>query len=220
MACHRGFLATALVALTCGTAQPGMAQDLHAHTRQVSGMPQGLPILCGAPTVTSTARGAWSDGRTWSTQRVPGANDRVEIPAGHHITYDSLNETTLDCIEVRGQLTFPPDKNARMRVGTLVVSEEGHLEIGNATKPIAPHVTVDLVIADQPINPATDPNQVGTGLIGLGKVTMHGAVKMPTFMRLGREPLAGDTVIELEQPVGGWMPGDHVVIPDTRQLRA
>jgi hypothetical protein len=66
-----------------------MAQDLHAHAK-VSGMPQGIPILCGAPTVTSTVSGAWSDAGTWSTHRVPGANDRVAIPAGHHITYDSL----------------------------------------------------------------------------------------------------------------------------------
>jgi hypothetical protein len=107
-----------------------------------------------------------------------------------------------------------------MKVGTLVVLEEGHLEIGSVAKPVTPQMTAELIIADQPINTTIDPGQVGTGIIGLGKVVMHGAVKTPTFVRLHREPLAGHTAIELEQPVAGWSTGDHVVIPDTRQLRA
>ena len=49
---------------------------------------------------------------------------------------------------------------------------------------------------------------------------MHGAEKTPTFVRLSREPRAGHTTLEVEQPVSGWAPGDYVVIPDTRQLRA
>ncbi len=183
-------------------------------------MPQGVPFFCAAPTVTSAASGAWSDARTWSTQRVPGANDRVAIAREHDVTYDSPNDAKLDCIEVRGHLVFSSAKNSRMKVGTLAVLEEGYLEIGSAANPIAPNVTAELIIADQPIDPASDPGQVGTGLIGLGKVTMHGAVKTLTFVRLRSEPVAGQTTIELEQPVAGWRAGDHVVIPDTRQLRA
>jgi len=37
---------------------------------------------------------------------------------------------------------------------------------------------------------------------------------------VSREPLAGQTTLTLEQPVTGWSAGDHLVIPDTRQLRA
>jgi len=48
---------------------------------------------------------------------------------------------------------------------------------------------------------------------------MHGAVKTPTFVRLAQEPLAGQTTLTLEQPVAAWSAGDHIVIPDTRQLR-
>ena len=74
------------------------------------------------------------------------------------------------------------------------------------------------MVIDQPFNPAIDPGQVGNGIVALGKVTMHGAVKTPTFVRL-REPLAGQTRLILEQPVAGWKVGDHLVMPDTRQLR-
>jgi predicted ThiF/HesA family dinucleotide-utilizing enzyme len=48
---------------------------------------------------------------------------------------------------------------------------------------------------------------------------MHGAVKMPTFVRLAQEPLAGHTTLTLGQPVASWKSGDRIVIPDTRQLR-
>ena len=206
-----------LAVLMCGT--DGWAQDPHPHTPRVSGMPHGVPLFCVNPTVTSSASGAWSDPRTWSPHHVPGANDRVAIVAGHEVIYDALSDATLDCIEVRGQLAFSTAEDTLMKVGTLLVLQEGHLEIGSAAKPVAEQVTAELVIADQPINTARDPGQVGTGLIGLGKVMMHGAVKTPTFARLRREPRAGDTTLGVEQPVGRWRPGDHVVLPDTRQLR-
>ena len=51
-----------------------------------------------------------------------------------------------------------------------------------------------------------------------GKVTMHGTVKSDTFVRLAREPKAGDTTLLLEKPVTGWKAGDKLAMPDTRQL--
>src|SRR5262245_28526632 len=93
--------AAALVAaLTCGTALPGVAQHLHPHTPSVSGMPQGVPYFCAAPTVTSIANGRWTDASTWSTHSVPGPNDKVAIAPGHQITYDSVADSKLDCVEV------------------------------------------------------------------------------------------------------------------------
>src|SRR5438034_11575466 len=63
------------------------------------------------------------------------------------------------------------------------------------------------------------PLKLDSGIESLGKITMHGAVKSPTFMRLAEEPLSGQTTLSLEQSVQGWKAGDHIVIPDTRQLR-
>ena len=48
---------------------------------------------------------------------------------------------------------------------------------------------------------------------------MHGAAKTPTFARLGEEALTGQSTLVLAEAATGWMPGDRIVIPDTRQLR-
>jgi parallel beta-helix repeat protein len=196
------------------------AQDVHQHTPSVSGMPRGIPFLCATPTVTSVNAGAWSSPRTWSTNRVPGDSDKVSIARGHRVTYDAVSDAALACIEVSGHLAFETDVNTRLEVGTIMVLEGGHLEVGSTSRPIAAAVTAEIVIANRPIDTTIDPGQVGTGLVGLGKVTMHGAVKTPTFIRLSREPRAGDTTLSFEKPVAGWKTGDRLVVPDTRQLRA
>jgi G8 domain len=214
-------LVSMFVIMGVGPGAPALAaaQDAH-HTPRVSGMPEGVPLFCAQPTVTSIATGGWSNPKTWSTGKVPGPNDKVAIAAGHRVTYDQVSNDKLECIELRGELTFATATNTRMNVVTLMVLEDGVLEIGSPANPIAPTATAEIVIADHPLNPAVDPSQIGHGIIALGKVTMHGSIKTPTFIRVSREPLAGQTVLTLERPISGWRAGDHLVIPDTRQLRA
>jgi hypothetical protein len=195
------------------------AQDGHDHTRAVHGVPGGVPDFCGNPTVTSVASGIWSDPATWSTKRAPGSRDRVLIGAGHRVVYDVVSQDKLACIELRGQLSFKPDANTRMNVGNLMVMDQGFLEVGSSPQPVAPNVTAEIVITDQPIDRKLDPAELGSGIESLGKIAMHGAVKTPTFVRLAQEPLAGQTTLTLDQPVSMWRAGDRIVIPDTRQLR-
>lgn len=211
------FLLCFVISLPLATA---VAQDAHNHTPAVSGVPQGVPYFCENPTVTSIAAGPWSDAKTWSTGRPPRANDKVRIAAGHTVTVDSVSDVKLDCVEVDGTLRFAPDSNTRLKTGNLTVMEAGSLEIGTADHPIGAGVKAEVIIADQPIDKNVDPGQIGTGIEGLGKVTMHGSVKTPTFVRLAKEPAAGDTTLVFEQAVSGWMTGDHLVLPDTRQLRS
>jgi hypothetical protein len=52
----------------------------------------------------------------------------------------------------------------------------------------------------------------------MGKVLMRGATKNPTWARVVTEPLAGHNTLTLEVPVTGWLPGDRLVIPDTRHM--
>src|SRR5262249_28517127 len=64
-----------------------------------------------------------------------------------------------------------------------------------------------------------DPDQYGTGIVAVdGRVTMHGAVKSPTFTRVGAEPQAFGNVVSLQTAVSGWQPGDRLLLPDTRQI--
>src|SRR5262249_38724626 len=122
--------------------------------------------------------------------------------------------------EIDGVLRFATDRNTKIKVANLMVTDDGTLEIGTPDHPVASNVSAEIVIADQAIDRTVDPGQIGTGLEGLGKITMHGAIKSTTFARLTREPAAGDTTLTFDQPLNGWNAGDHIVIPDTRQLRS
>jgi hypothetical protein len=195
-----------------------LAQD-HAHTAPASGIAHGIPRICAGATVTSVTNGPWSSGPTWSTRTVPTAGDRVLITAGTQVSYDVVSDAQVTCVDVEGVLAFRTDRNTRMTVGTITVLESGRLEVGTVDAPIAANVRAELVIADQPVDTTRDPEQLTVGLVGLGTVRMHGALKTPTFIRAAAEPLAGQTSLRLEQPVSGWNAGDTLVLPDTRQLK-
>ena len=199
-------------------AAPAAAQTHVEHTPATSGVPQGIPLFCATPSVASIASGAWSNPATWSTGRVPAAGDRVRISTRHDVTYDVTSDARLDCIEVDGHLAFRNDRDARLKVANLTVMGGGVLDVGTVDAPIARNVTAEIIIADQKIDGAADPAQIGTGIQGLGKVRMHGATKTPTFIRLAEEPLAGQTSIVVEEAPQGWAAGDEIVVPDTRQL--
>jgi G8 domain-containing protein len=195
------------------------AQEVHNHTREVHGVPGGVPEFCGQPTVTSVGGGAWSAPATWSTGKVPGSEDRVAISARHDVVYDVVSDARIACVEIRGRLRFRADANTRLKTANLMVMDEGYLEVGSAAVPVVPDVTAEIIIADQKIDRRLDPAELGAGIESLGRITMHGAIKSPTFVRLAEEPLAGQTTLVLEQSVNGWKAGDRIVIPDTRQLR-
>ena len=211
-------LCIAISGLFCA-AQPAVAQDSPTHTAPLSGVPQGVPYFCANPSMTSATSGVWSDPETWSPQRVPGVDEKVRIEAGHDVVYDAASDVRLDCIEVNGRFTFSTDASTRMRIVNLTVMDDGILEIGTEAQPVAPDTTAEIIIADQVIDGSLDPAQLGTGIQSLGTVSMHGAVKSTTFLRLAAEPSAGQTTLLFEDEPVGWAAGDEVVIPDTRQLR-
>src|SRR5712691_6080375 len=109
------------------------AQEIHNHTREVHGVPGGVPDFCGQPTVTSVAGGVWSDPATWSTGKVPAPEDRVAISRRHDVVYDMVSDAKLGCVEIRGRLRFRADANTRMKTENVMVMDEGYLEVGSAT---------------------------------------------------------------------------------------
>jgi hypothetical protein len=151
---------------------------------------------------------------------VPGPNDVVSIT--HAVQFDTAaGEADVIGISAGGSLLFATQQNTRLRVGILMVLPQGRLEVGTPSNPVNAAATAEILIRDRAINTTTDPGQFGTGLIVVdGAITMHGAVKSPTFIRTAQEPRAGHTTLSLEQAAAGWQIGDRVFLPDTRQVPA
>jgi hypothetical protein len=162
----------------------------------------------------------WSDPATWSPSRIPVAGDVVRIASAHTVTYNAVSNAAMACVGIDGHLSFRTDTDTRLTVGTLMVMPGGELQIGTTPAPVAAGVVAEVIIANQSLNTAIDPDQFGTGLIGFGTVRLHGAPKSPTFVRLAAEPRAGQTTVTLAQAVAGWRVGDRIMLPDTRQLTA
>jgi G8 domain-containing protein len=177
-----------------------------------------IPNFVGSPTISSALSGSWSNPGTWTPAGIPGPSDRVSIK--HTVTYDSTTgDADVIGIDAGGILRFATNQTTRLRVGTLLVLPNGMLEVGTASTAISASFIAEIIIKNNALNTASDPDQYGTGLLSIdGKVTMRGAVKTPTFVRTAAEPQAGETVIQLERAVNGWKPGDRLFVPDSRQV--
>ncbi len=179
-----------------------------------------IPNFGAQPTITSARSGLWSDPGTWSAGRVPVAGDIVSVTAWNDVTYDIVSTEAIKTVAVQanGRLLFRTDVNTKLTVINLLIMEGGELRIGTAANPVAANVKAEVVFADVALDLVNDPAQYGNGLIVLGKVTVHGAVKGDSFVKLAAEALAGSTTLTLAAPVSGWRVGDRLTMQDTRQL--
>ncbi|HEX2446090.1 MAG TPA: G8 domain-containing protein [Vicinamibacterales bacterium] len=177
-----------------------------------------IPNFAASPTIRSAGAGPWSSPATWTPARVPAGSDIVGI--AHAVTYDTTSGDALVVgIEAGGALRFSVGQSTALRVGTLLVLPGGVLEVGTPATPVPASLTAQIIIRDVPLNASADPDQYGTGLISIdGEVTLHGAVKSPTFVRTALEPGAGHSTLALERPAAGWRVGDRIFVPDTRQV--
>jgi hypothetical protein len=193
-----------------------------ASAAQHSGAPHGIPDFCAAPTITSVGSGNWTDPSKWSPARVPGAGDVVVVAGGSSLSYDmpsadGRSAAALKAVCIDGTVTFRTDISTRITVVTMRVREAGALQIGSVAQPVAAGVVAEVVIANAPLDTTTDPEQWGNGLIGEGRVTMHGAIKSPTYVRLTQEVAAGQGTLQIASGVAGWQTGDKLVLPDSKQ---
>lgn len=178
---------------------------------QHHGLPHDIPDFCATPTIWTVASGSWTDAAIWSGGRMPGANDVVVVSQSTSVTYGIVSDAALACLGLDGSLRFQTGVNTRLTVGTLMVLEGGELEVGRAGAPVDAAVVAEIVIANQPLTPAVDPGEFGTGLLAFGRVTMHGATANPTFARVALEPRAGQTTMTLSAATDSWRIGDRIV---------
>jgi G8 domain len=199
------------VAIVCIWTVSADAQVIHTPHDHV-------PNFAAHPTIRTATHGNWSSLSTWTPARLPTSADVVSI--GHTVMYDAVGgDVDVIGIESGGVLRFATGVVTRLRVGTLLVLPNGTLEIGTSSNPVT--ASAELIIKNKPLDTVNDPDQYGTGLLSIdGTVTMHGAWKSPTFVRVVTEPRAGHSALSLAQPVSGWRPGDRIFLPDTRQVPA
>jgi hypothetical protein len=178
-----------------------------------------IPDFGANPTIYSVASGNWSNAATWSLGRLPTTGDIVDILPGFTVTYDVNSTTALNTVEIQAgaTLTFRTNINTEIMVANFVVLAGGNLVVGTQANPIAANVTAQIVFPDQPLNTTFDPQQFGNGLIVLGNMTTYGTTKA-SYVTLGQEAHAGDTVLHLAAPATGWRQGDRLFLADTRQL--
>ena len=82
--------------------------------------------------------GRWSDPATWKQKQVPTQDSRVVIPAGLSVILDSrLTDRNFEWVHVLGKLRLASASPTLLNVTTLLVNEEGILEIGEPSDPVA-----------------------------------------------------------------------------------
>jgi hypothetical protein len=177
-----------------------------------SAFPRGLPDLCPSPTIQSVTNGSWSNPSTWSPARVPTSSDRVRVSAA--VTYDATSR--VQCVAVTGVLSVSRAVSTSIITPMLLVHPGGVLDWGSVSSPVPAAVKAEIVLADQPIDLAVDPEQYGGGLLVLGVYSSHGAFKTG-YVALGGMA-SGQTVVTAKAAPVGWAPQDILTLPDTRQV--
>jgi hypothetical protein len=210
------------ISLVLGASADVAAQDhVHEDLSALAGapLPHDIPDFCAAPTVSTVGSGAWSNPAIWSVGRLPVAGEVVNIAEGTNVTYDVVSDAAVRCLAVNGRLAFRTDVNTRLTVATMMVMRMGELVVGSAAAPVDPAVTAEIVVANRPIDLTADPEQFGTGFLGFGIITMHGALRAPTWLRVSVEPRVGHTTLTFAEAISGWRVGDRLILPDTRHLK-
>jgi hypothetical protein len=161
--------------------------------------------------ILSVRSGSWSAPDTWEGGKVPGAGAKVQVRAGHTVTYDVSSDQVIRSIHVAGTLTFARDRDTRLDVGLIKIqpgddaSEDGFncdahlkepdpraprpaLEVGTANEPIpAGHTALIRLAAVAGLDKESCPAIVCCG----GRLDLHGAPLSRTWVKLGATVNAG-----------------------------
>jgi hypothetical protein len=197
------------------------------------------PAWAAEGLIRSTRSGLWSAAATWEGGQVPAAGARVQVRAGHTVTYDVRSEAVIRSVHVAGTLTFARDRDTRLDVGLLKVQpgddarENGFdcdahlappapgtprpaLEVGTPARPIpARHTALIRLVAVPGLDKESCPAIICCG----GRMDFHGAPLSRTWVKLGATAKKGDAAVTLAEPVAGWRPGDRVIVTATKLTR-
>jgi len=216
-------ISAAVVLVVVACVQPAAAQPAEA--------PAGI--------IRSTGDGAWSDAATWSSGKVPGEGDRVQVRTGHRVVYDADSDQTIRAIHVAGVLTFATDRDTRLDVGLIRIEAGDQWKDGGfdchaepvQPEPGKPRPTLAVGMANKPI-PAEhralirlvhfegdDPETLPAIVCCAGRMAFHGAPMQRTWVKLARASAVGDNRLYLAGNVAEWRAGDRIVVTATSRQR-
>ncbi len=187
------------------------------------------------PLIRSAQSGRWSDAATWQGGNVPGSGARVQVKAGHVVTYDIKTEGAIRSIHVAGTLRFDPERDTRLDVGLIKIqagddaSESGFDCENHVTAPDVKHARAALEIGmpDQPIArdhtavirltmvAGLDPEECPAIVCCGGRWDVHGSPLHRTWVKLAKPAAKGAMKLALNEPVADWRVGDRVIITAT-----
>jgi len=199
------------------------------------------PLFAAEPVIRSAKSGPWSAPETWEGGKVPMAAARVQVRAGHTVTYDlppavaARTGRMIRSIHVAGTLTFARDRDTWLDVGLIKIQPgddageagfdcEAHvpeakpgdprpaLEVGTLDEPIPAGVTATIQLRYfEGMDREACPAIVCCG----GRMDFHGAPLSRTWLKLGTPAKAGSAEVTLSEPVTGWRVGDRVIVTST-----
>lgn len=174
---------------------------------------QAVENLVPREDVTHVASGGpWAEPGSWEEAEIPSSGARVHVPSGTTVTIGHEDDARLHTVRVDGTLRTDPETSTRLHVDTLVVGNEGLLQVGTAD---APDVGgTDLTFIDRgPIDEEWDPTRVSRGLLATNgaSVELHGAPRT-SFLATADAPTAGDGSVTLVDAPTGWETGDEILL--------
>jgi len=189
--------------------------------------------------IRSAHSGPWSDPATWEGGCAPVAGARVQVRAGHIITYDVRTDGAIRSIHIAGTLRFDPDRDTRLDVGLIKIQagdnpgESGFDCESHGTGPVPDHAQAALEVGapDRPIArdhtalirltsvPGLDPDECPAIVCCGGRMDLHGAELGRAWVKLGATAAKASTTLVLAQPVSGWRVGDRIIVTATHRQK-
>ena len=193
----------------------------HDSSGHMAGEPEFLELVPrDRATHVAVKNGDWFNPDTWQNRQIPGNDADVLIPQELDIFYGRESGARLDTLRVDGSLRFVSDRDTKMLIDTFAVAPQGSLIIGSENSPVEADKKTEIIFtSDTAIDPKSDQQQFGRGLISHGKASIHGADKLD-FISLKQDALQGDDELVLDLPQGqtaplGWKIGDRLVLGGT-----
>src|SRR5262249_26685362 len=119
----------------------------------------------------------------------------------------------LEWIHVEGQLAFAPNTSTLLSVTTLLIDQDGLLEVGKQDDRVDSSVTAQIQILPRASRDrVADPFDLAGGLLSTGVIRMYCALKTPSIFSASALQ-KGAKAVESKSPIEGWRVGDRLLFP-------